>query len=452
MAISKVGSRPIDVDVPEYKPPPPPPPKVEERQPINDASSFDRPKRDPLCLNPSEGRGHGTNDDSVGRGHGTNDDSVGRGNGTNDDSIGRGTNDDSIGTGGNGARDVSGENPDWSAKLRESINQTGLSPAAQEKISAVLADPEKSRAAAYALKSEAFSNLSADQREKFVDVLAKGDDIGAKLMARMCERGGDIFNEKAIDGSTTLDNLSRLANAPNSSTFLNHALADIAHPGRIWQGNAPTCTASTMQYELAKEKPAEYARLLTGLAVDGSVKMAGGGTLVSQTGNALYSSFLSHDQRSPTEAVFQSALMEYANGSDSYNVFDRRSTKADGSTYRGLYGEQIRNSVEQLFGVEYETTKISSNAEAQRALMQLNRDERPNRPVLIDLVVDDKSNHCVAFEGFRNGRVYFRDPATGKLDSITQQQFLDTAAAVHFAPPPEIETIRADKLNRRVIE
>ena len=63
-------------------------------------------------------------------------------------------------------------------------------------------------------------------------------------------------------------------------------------PERIWQGDAPTCTVSTMQYELAKEKPAEYVRLMTGLTVNGSVTLAGGGVMQTQVGDAVLQSLL----------------------------------------------------------------------------------------------------------------------------------------------------------------
>ena len=442
MAISKIGralTNP-EVELPKPAPPPPPPKPSVPAAPPKDVSGFEDPRKNPVCLNPSEGRGRGTNDDSVGRGRGTNDDSVGRGRGTNDDSIGRGrgTNDDSIGTGGTTAttsRDLEAVDPTYTAAAAD--HDVALSSTAQTQVGALLANPKTARAANYALKSATFAALPADQREKFIDVMAKSDEVGVKLMAITCEKAGDLFFERASDGTTTLDNLALMASSPGAKQFLNHTIADVLRPERIWQGDAPTCTVSTMQYELAQEKPAEYARLMAGLTVSGSVTLAGGGVLQTQVGDALLNSLTSRDQRSPTEAVFQSAAMEFANGADNYDLTSRRSTGADGKTYRGLYGDQIRNMVGQLFGVSYETTKISTNEEAAAALATLNRSNVPNRPVLVDLVVDDKSNHCVAFEGFRDGRVYFRDPQTGKKDSISEQQFLETAAAVHLAPRPE---------------
>lgn len=416
-----------------------------------------------MCLNPSEGRGRGTNDDSVGRGRGTNDDSIGRGNGTNDDSIGRGTNDDSIGRGTNDdsiggpagstattSRDLEAVAPSYTATAADHDTIGELSQATRSQVASLLANPRTSRAANYALKSDTFAALPAAQREKFIDVMAKGDEVTVKLMAISCEKAGDLYAERASDGSTMLDNLDRMAGASGARQFLNYTLADMMKPDRIWQGDAPTCTAATMQYELAKEKPAEYARIMTGLTVGGSATLAGGGVMETQVGDALLQSMLSKDQRSPTEAVFQSAAMEFANGADKYDLAARRSTheNADGTTktYKGLYGEQIREMVGQLFGIDYTTTRIENNEQAAAALATLNRSNAPNRPVLVDLVVDETHNHCVAFEGFSNGRVYFRDPQTGKKDSISEQQFLETAAAVHVAPRPVPKPRRSPKM------
>ena len=190
-------------------------------------------------------------------------------------------------------------------------------------------------------------------------------------MAISCEKAGDLYAERASDGSTMLDNLDRMASASGAKQFLNYTLAHMIKP---------------------------------------------------------------------TEAVFQSAAMEFANGADKYDLAARQSThaNADGTTktYKGLYGEQIRDMVGQLFGIDYTTTRIENDAQAATALATLNKSNVANRPVLVDLVIDDTHNHCVAFEGFSNGRVYFRDPQTGKKDSITEQQFLATAAAVHVAPMP----------------
>jgi hypothetical protein len=57
--------------------------------------------------------------------------------------------------------------------------------------------------------------------------------------------------------------------------------------------------------------------------------------------------------------------------------------------------------------------------------------------ILGQLVIDEKHNHCVAFEGVKGDTVMLRDPQNGKRFTITRQEFLDSAASVHIAPGSE---------------
>jgi predicted double-glycine peptidase len=76
----------------------------------------------------------------------------------------------------------------------------------------------------------------------------------------------------------------------------------------------------------------------------------------------------------------------------------------------------------QLFGVKYETREIGSDAEATAELNQIMARERPNRPVLFDIDMGS-FNHCVSLEGVRGDHVYYRDPFTGKMESMTKDEF-----------------------------
>ena len=347
----------------------------------------------------------------------------------------KGTNDDSIGDGRTGGTRPADVIPTMVAKGPIDIEAVtaGLSDTAKAQVTALLADPATTSDATYAFTSPTFNKLEADQREKFIDIMALGGPRATQLLAMGCEVCGDISALRANDGSTVLDNLDKMVKRPDLAPYTADVLADMVMPERIWQGNAPTCTSATMQFELAKRCPAEYSRLITGLAIDGTVQMAGGGTLETQPGAALNGSLAANDKRSPTEAVFQAALMEFANGTETYD-YNKMISTGNGKSHRGLNGEQIQTALTQLFGTAYKITKISSNDEAAAALTGLNRSLTPNRPVLIDLVVDDNTNHCVAFEGFSNGRVQLRDPETGQRTSISEQEFLEKAAAVHVAP------------------
>ena len=368
-------------------------------------------------------------------------DSTGRGRGTNDDSIGRGTNDDSIGKGGPGAAggaDAGVGKPDEPTNTGPALKpgRAGLSAETAREMDALLAGrSEVAEQAAYVFQTPEFAQMSATERAQIVTLMSSKDVKVARGVAEMFEQsGGAMLTAKGKDGSTVLDSLNRLAASPNSEGVLGEVVYDLVNPGRIRQGRAPTCTVTTMQYELAHEEPGEYARLMAGLVCDGKVTMRGGGELVSDTKWDVYASDAAKDGRSTSEAIFQAAAMEFANGSDTYLEYAQESV-GGGQTYRGLHGDQISAMVGQLFGVKYETKEIGTDVEATAELNEIMARERPNRPVLFDIMIDgQQSNHCVSLEAVRNGRVYFRDPTTGERESMTVEEFRHNLVAVHYAP------------------
>jgi len=363
-------------------------------------------------------------------------DSEGRKKGTNDDSIGGG---DTNATRPDIGKVALGPTGDLIAAVE------GLSETTQAQVASLLANPETAAAVSAVLSNDTFALLPIDQREKMINVMAKSDPAGVEMMAYACETSGDISTLCASDGSTVMDNLNRMVEA-GLGPYVANVITDMVRPDAIWQGRAPTCTAASMQYELAKQGPAEYSRIIAGLAIEGKVTMAGGGVLEIHPGAALDGSAKLNDQRSPSESVFQAALMEFCNGADeTYDVNSLRSTRQNGTTHAGLNGEQIQSGLENLFGVKYATTNITSDEQAHNLLSTLNKSLMPNRPVLVDMVISDDLNHCVAFEGASNGSVRLRDPTTGRSYTITEEQWNRSAAAIHVVrksvPSPVLSPI-----------
>jgi len=197
----------------------------------------------------------GPPDDSIGRrgAGGTPDDSIGRrgAGGTPDDSIGgdealeRGVGSKSVGV--TRGRPV----PDSA--------RAGLSDETVAKMDALLdRGPVKRTNASYVMGDPAFSTMSVEDRTKLVDLMTTSGPRSARAVAELFEKGrSGRLTEAAPDGTRTLDSLLRIAHS-DAKRNLSPVLFDLARPGRIWQGTAPTCTVSTMQYELARKEPAEY--------------------------------------------------------------------------------------------------------------------------------------------------------------------------------------------------
>ena len=130
--------------------------------------------------------------------------------------------------------------------------------------------------------------------------------------------------DRAADGATLAHHLAQAAQTPPDAEVMRaivpqtrdqvvaELVREIADPGRINQG-PNTCGATALQYTLISSNPAEYARLSAGLLHPGHVQMRDGNTL-TRDDNSIAPSALS--QRSPTERLFQGAIMEYASEGD----------------------------------------------------------------------------------------------------------------------------------------
>ena len=139
---------------------------------------------------------------------------------------------------------------------------------------------------------------SSSDIQKFTEVSANLDAEGKKSLDYMLKTGV-LLNNKSNDKSSTLDNLHKIitnkrANGLDAKTMLNDTVKTIANPFIITQhfGNIPDnikpvlkeydpsttevphsgcCVAASIEYNLASQMPAEFARVAEGLS---SEKMA----------------------------------------------------------------------------------------------------------------------------------------------------------------------------------
>lgn len=307
--------------------------------------------------------------------------------------------------------------------------------------------------------SDAFRALPLEQKQKLAAVIERLTDkakIGLERLGAIVEGSPSALTSKDSKGGTLIDNLAKLATEPLSArlvststpeNLLASVLQDVANPNSIDQGSATTCTTASMQFEMVTEAPAEFARLIAGLATKGEVAMQGGDklTLGADRRDDYANARLGRTQ---TEALFQTATMEYANGKDDFRPISSRTTDARGKTIRdGLTAAQQQKVLSQLFGLKYESKQLPTEESAAAALKQLRGfDSRKNvnRPVILSLDAgpSDKpgpngearrNRHAVALESIKGGRVYFRDPH-GSLRSFPEESFAKNVLGV-LVPP-----------------
>lgn len=174
------------------------------------------------------------------------------------------------------------------------------------------------------LEAQALTQLSAADAQRYQDVQAKlaSDPTAQLAMQTMLLEGRLPGANDLRDGKNLLEQLDGLSKQPlapglaDSDKLLAQTVKEVFIPQSIAQGYRNTCGATASVISLAEANPAEYVRLVAGLAsVDGTVQLANGDTIARES-NTLAAD---DSSRSVSQRLLEPALMEYANGIFDYN-------------------------------------------------------------------------------------------------------------------------------------
>ncbi len=275
-------------------------------------------------------------------------------------------------------------------------------------------------------EQEALASLEPQDRESFQAIATElASDPVARLTLRNLLLDGRLPGGKDLaDGKSLLSNLSTLAKQPLADSFnrqelLADVLAQVEDPINVAQEQQNTCGPTTGQLVLARQEPAEYVRLAAGLASPGgSVTLRNGDTIKREADW----NDVNDDGRTIANRLFQSALMEYANGEFDYsNVKDTRRARVGSLELDipGLLPDEMVKLVENLTGRDYTVNyslmsdKVSPEFEA--ALEKAGPGSEV--PVLINYSVDgggvkETSPHYVLVTGYdaESGMVSVSNP------------------------------------------
>ncbi len=286
--------------------------------------------------------------------------------------------------------------------------------------------------------SSLWKNLSATEKGNLAKVMSAASEKGLVALGALLEGTPEAVKATDRDGKSLIEDLADLASAPlnpalsagtTKQKLLEEVLLQVANPDRIEQGNAPTCTVTSMQFELVRDETAEYVRLMAGLTgPQGKAQMKGGGDLKLDP-----DALAQLSDRQSSQAIFQSAAMEYGDGADQFDAakgfsHDDKGVQPD---YAGLLPYQQTVMLRQLFGVKYETRSLATEGSRAKALNDLRNYATvgTNRPVLLE-IDQGNFNHAVTYEMQKNDRVYFRDPY-GQIRSMPKEAFIKHVVAVH---------------------
>lgn len=204
---------------------------------------------------------------------------------------------------------------------------------------------------------------------------AEGGEIGQALPEPQINpdlitllKSGKLTREDS-QGRTLLQNLTGLSQqemGPNLDrrTVFNELCSHLADPGRIRQNQRNTCAPTTIQHLQAMNDPAEYARIVAGVTSEsGEVTMRNGDVLKRDRGSVA----VDNSGRDNVSRLYQSALMEYANGEDEYDNRTDLHTREDDTTHSGLYAEQSERALDALFGDKYDRMSVDRTTPEGRA-------------------------------------------------------------------------------------
>ncbi len=151
------------------------------------------------------------------------------------------------------------------------------------------------------------------------DILGRRGSRGVSdQLTQMRDEG--VLLDSDSENMTTLDRLQRLATLPlgdglDRRRLLSSTLDHLHDPETISQKDQGSCVPASVQYQLAETQPAEYARLVEGLA-------SAGGQVVTQKGELLErepESARRPGGRDLTSSLLQDSFTEFANGPEDYD-------------------------------------------------------------------------------------------------------------------------------------
>ncbi|MBM3274196.1 MAG: hypothetical protein FJZ00_03520 [Candidatus Sericytochromatia bacterium] len=247
------------------------------------------------------------------------------------------------------------------------------------------------------------------------------------LLAGQPTREVDLDRRKGPfePGRRLIDHLDRLRDAPlapgiDRTAILAEAIAEIDDTVRIAQRGKNSCVATTATILLARQKPAEFVRIVAGLASPaGVVRMAGGKDLRRSEG------WNTQDDggRTTTSRLLQSALLNFGAAlPTTYDPISDSHRFGPISTGNGLTGGGSARINSQLQGRPFEAhlfTTIDRSFEWHRVTTAL---AAGKGPFPVGLQWGSGGSHEVLLEGIRDSWVIFTNPS-GHRQHLSVDEF-----------------------------
>jgi hypothetical protein len=250
--------------------------------------------------------------------------------------------------------------------------------------------------------------------------------LGAAALMRLALKGQLLASATRRGGPTLLASVGSLSKEPlarglGRAELLEQTLAELDVPGRVTQGLKYTCESASAQILLAERDPAEYTRLIAGLASEsGTVALADGssiGRVADWASNSDGWRSLSSRLLQPAFATFGNAPLSYSNTKDLNSV-----------GVSGLTEAQMAKLLSALFGTPFACLSPANSSRQRRMEAYLAAIAAGWH---VPVWVEWSTGHVVLAEPEKRGRVVIDNPY-GVMHSLTPGAFMSVLHSVYL--------------------
>lgn len=193
------------------------------------------------------------------------------------------------------------------------------------------------------------------------------DPLASLAWQTLLLKGALPGDRPAVGGQSLLATLAQGATQAvgpglDRDALLGDLIQELAEPNSIMQHHLGICTVTTLAIRTVLQRPAEYARVVLGLASpSGEVALQGGARLTR-----VQQSPFAGDPRSQSISLWADAMMDLGDGPDRYEPATGKHHPAEGEPYEGLHSPKVSELLTQLDGqawaVRYRHSKLSPEA------------------------------------------------------------------------------------------
>ena len=289
-----------------------------------------------------------------------------------------------------------------------------------------------------------YETLSPTQKSKLLHVFTecgpKGREELLPLMSRQVNIGSGnspsqisaLLSEDNAKGekANLLDHLHQMATqkmvpeiADRRKELLNSVIQETARPSyRVDQGNSTTCAPAAVEFHLLKNSPAEYARILNGLASpDKSLILADGTRLHAALNQSNKFTERGRDTRSLSDRMFQGAIIGLGSRLHEGTEYRHDANKE----WVGVSDMEVAHAMQSLYNRKFVTfpaqdgiSNTSSDPETQKKLraelfekMKMEV-ESHNGPIIAGMNWNARGGHMVLVDRIdqEKGLIYYWNP------------------------------------------